>query len=154
MEPLVKALASVLYVGYVPFAPGTFGTLAAIPIAVVFAQLGTEHAVAAVMAFVGFVFLAIAVAGRAEELFGEKDSGRIVIDEVAGYLAATMLLPVSWSTVITAFVLFRLFDILKPFPAAWVDREWSGGAAVVLDDVIAGLYTQVVLRFAVALGWL
>ncbi len=154
MAQLSKILASFFYVGYVPVAPGTFGSAAAIPLAIALARLAEYHWLAAVAAFVLLTAAACPIAGQAEAAFGQKDSGRIVIDEVAGYLAATLLLPGSWSVLLAAFVLFRLFDVLKPFPAGWIDRDLGGGAGVVLDDVIAGFYTQAVLRVLLALGLL
>jgi phosphatidylglycerophosphatase A len=151
---LTKILASFFFVGYIPVAPGTFGSAAAIPLSIALAWLAEHHWLAAVAVFALITVAACPIAGRAETAFGQKDSGRIVIDEVAGYLAATLLLPLSFPVLLAAFVLFRLFDVLKPFPAGWVDRELGGGAGVVLDDVVAGFYTQGVLRVLLALGWL
>jgi phosphatidylglycerophosphatase A len=74
------------------------------------------------------------------------DDGRIVIDELIGYLTAVMFLPFSWSTAIIAFVLFRFFDIFKIFPASWFDTRMKNAFGVVLDDVVAGIYAGLVLR--------
>jgi phosphatidylglycerophosphatase A len=84
-------------------------------------------------------------------VFGEHDSSHIVIDEVAGYVVATALLDFSWLAAGLAFCLFRLFDILKPFPASWVDRHVGGGLGVVGDDVVAGIFAGVVARILLCL---
>ncbi|GIW45001.1 MAG: phosphatidylglycerophosphatase A [Candidatus Binatia bacterium] len=154
MNFLVRVFASVFFVGYMPVAPGTFGSAAAIPLSILQAALATAHPWAALAVFAAFVAVASGIAGRAEAVFGQKDSSRIVIDEVAGYLTATLFLPPSWEVLAVAFVLFRFFDVVKPFPAARIDRGLGGGLGVVLDDVVAGMYTQVCLRVLLALGWL
>ncbi len=154
MTFLVKLFASGFFIGYVPLASGTFGSVLGIPVALGQARLASWNSWAAVASFALFVCVASWVAGRAEEIFGRKDSSRIVIDEVAGYLAATLLLPPTWGILLGAFVLFRLFDVLKPFPAARIDRELGGGWGVVLDDVVAGIYAQACLRVLVAMGYL
>jgi phosphatidylglycerophosphatase A len=86
------------------------------------------------------------VAGEAEKLLAEKDSGKIVIDEIVGFLAATFLLEPSIGRFLAAFLLFRLFDILKPFPAGYLERHLRGGPGVVLDDIVAGIYTNILVR--------
>ncbi|MCX8073716.1 MAG: phosphatidylglycerophosphatase A [Candidatus Binatia bacterium] len=152
MALLIKLFASALFVGYIPVAPGTFGSLVAIPLAIAQAHLAACATWAALAGLVLFIALSAWCAGRAETIFGGKDSRQIVIDEVAGYLAATLFLPPTWGVLGAAFLLFRLFDVLKPFPAAWIDREVGGGWGVVLDDVVAGLYTQICLRAVLWLG--
>jgi phosphatidylglycerophosphatase A len=87
------------------------------------------------------------VSGRAEEIFQEKDSGRIVIDEVAGYLVAMTAVPFSWKAVALGFLLFRFFDITKIPPARFFDRQLKNGYGVVLDDVVAGVYSCLSLHF-------
>jgi len=91
------------------------------------------------------------VAGVASEELGEHDSPHIVIDEVAGYITATGFLDFSWIAAALAFFLFRLFDILKPFPASWFDRHVHGGLGVVGDDVVAGIFAGVVARIMLGL---
>lgn len=150
----VKLFASGFFVGYIPVAPGTFGSVVAIPLALVQSHLASWSVAAALLGWGLFVCFASWIATLAEKAFGKKDSSYIVIDEIAGYLAATLLLPPTWGVLLSAFVLFRAFDVLKPFPAARIDRELVGGWGVVLDDVVAGLYTQLCLRFLLATGWL
>ena len=101
--------------------------------------------------FGGLVAAAIVIAGEAEALFGEKDSGKITIDEVAGYIAATLFVRPSLGVVVASFLLFRFFDVVKIWPASHFDRAVRGGPGVVLDDVISGLFANVALR---VLAWL
>jgi phosphatidylglycerophosphatase A len=96
---------------------------------------------------VAFIFFACWISGEAERLFNEKDSGKIVIDEVAGYLVTMFALPFSWQGVILGFFLFRFFDITKIPPARYFDRQVKNGYGVVLDDVVAGIYSCLALHF-------
>lgn len=139
-------LASGGYLGYAPVASGTFGSLAGVALYPVFDSLRELSAALYVLTFFGLVAAAIWLAGEAEPIFGEHDSGRITIDEVAGYTAATLFVPPSLATIGVSFLLFRLFDVLKPWPADRIDAELPGGAGVVLDDVFAGLYANLALR--------
>jgi len=131
--------------GYVPLAPGTAGTAAAIPLwwALTHAPAGVYLAATAAVALTG-----IAAAGRAGRYYGVADSGHIVIDEVAGYLVTMAFLPRSLFAALAGFVLFRVCDVLKPWPARIFDREprWKNGAGVMLDDLFAGVW-------ALALTW-
>ena len=128
--------------GLAPFAPGTFGTLAAIPIYWLLASWGTPlyAAVVLIMALAG-----IHICRRAEEILGVSDHPGIVWDEVVGYLVAMSLLPADWLSVLLGFLAFRLFDILKPWPIGWLDRTVGGGLGVMLDDVLAGVYAGLLL---------
>lgn len=132
------------YTGYAPVASGTVGTLAAIPFFWLFAHI--PGSLLPVLACAVAIALACWFAGVAEKALDEHDSGVIVIDEVVGYLAATLLLPSTWTVTIYAFFIFRLFDIVKPPPAAYFDEQVRGGAGVVLDDVVAGLYANLATR--------
>ena len=123
--------------GYSPVASGTVGTLAAIPLYLLLARMPLPLYLVTVA---GFVFFSCWVAGAAETIFGEKDSGKIVIDEVAGYLVTMTAVMPSWTAVFAGFCLFRLFDIWKPAPANYFDRHLKNGFGVVLDDVAAGVY--------------
>jgi phosphatidylglycerophosphatase A len=86
------------------------------------------------------------IAGKAERILGKKDSANIVIDEVAGYLIAMACLPPSPACLASGFLFFRLFDIIKPPPSGWINTRMTGGLAVVLDDAVAGVYTNLLLR--------
>ena len=123
--------------GLSPFASGTVGTLAAIPFYLLLARLSLPLYL---LTTVAFTLFACWVSGLAEQVFQEHDSGKIVIDEVAGYLVTMTALPLSWQAVGVGFLMFRLFDITKPQPARWFDRSLKNGYGVVLDDVAAGVY--------------
>ena len=109
---ILKYIATLGFIGYLPFAPGTFGTLAA----VIFMFALKPSVLWHIALTVFFIIAGIVSSDKAEKLFGEKDSRHIIIDEFAGYMASLLFLPFSWGYVIAAFVLFRLFDILKPPP--------------------------------------
>ena len=130
-------------VGYAPVAPGTWGTLVGIPLVLLCGLLPPAWQAFAVVLF---IMGAIWIAQEAEILFGKKDPGAIVIDEMAGYLVALCGLPVTLPCLVAGFLLFRFFDIVKPFPIRYFERQFSGGAGVVLDDIFAGLYAGLVLR--------
>lgn len=151
MRRLILLLASGGYTGYAPFASGTVGTLVAIPLFWLFAPLQAASVPLSLGLWGAAVVAACWIAHRAEAQLGEHDSGVIVIDEIVGYLAATLFLPPTWEVTLLAFVVFRALDVLKPFPAGWIDRELPGGAGVVLDDVVSGLYSNVVTRVLAAL---
>ena len=132
-------------VGYLPLMPGTFGSLLSVGM---FLLLTRVVAGAALVAVVLVLIFAFTVAGiwagtRTEQLSGRKDPGKVVVDEVAGQFVA--LFPVTlvtrWSTaaVIVSFILFRFFDIVKPYPANRL-QEMNGGAGVMFDDLVAGVY--------------
>jgi phosphatidylglycerophosphatase A len=91
------------------------------------------------------------ISGQAEEVFGEKDSSKIVIDEVAGYLITMVAAPVSWKTIFLGFLLFRFFDVTKIPPARFFDRSLKNGYGVVLDDVVAGIYSCITLHLILGL---
>ncbi|NLC69991.1 MAG: phosphatidylglycerophosphatase A [Desulfuromonadaceae bacterium] len=143
MRSVILLLASNLGLGYAPVAPGTFGTLAGIPC---FWLLADRP-----MAFQAGIYLALLaiscqVAHRAGRIYRTADDGRIVIDELMGYLTTVLFLPFSWPTAVAAFVLFRVFDITKPPPVSTIDRMMKNGLGVVLDDVAAGIYAAATLR--------
>ena len=136
---IALAWATFFGAGYVPVAPGTAGTAAAIPLWWLLASAGPWVYVAAAVAI---TLTGIAAADRAGRYFGVADSGHIVIDEVAGYLVTMAFLPRTAFAAVAGFLLFRICDILKPWPARVFDREprWKNGAGVVLDDVFAGVW--------------
>jgi phosphatidylglycerophosphatase A len=142
---LALAWASFFGSGYVPVAPGTAGTVAAIPVWWALSHApGWEYlAATAAIAITG-----MAAAQRAGLYYGVADSGHIVIDEVAGYLITMAFLPRTLFAALAGFLLFRACDVLKPWPASVFDRDprWKNGAGVVLDDLFAGLW-------ALALTW-
>jgi phosphatidylglycerophosphatase A len=140
---MVVILATAGGAGYAPVAPGTFGS--AIGVAL-YAPFSVLNPLLFALTVTAMLFLGIWAADEAERVFGKKDDGRIVIDEVVGQLvalapllvfagpAATRSLPLLGA----GFLLFRLFDIWKPGPVGWAERRFAGGAGVMLDDVVAG----------------
>jgi phosphatidylglycerophosphatase A len=145
-----RAIATAGGAGYLPVAPGTAGTLVAVP----FAWLGSGLplwawlAVTAVTTVIG-----IWAAGVADEAWQSHDSGRIVIDEVAGYFMTMALVSrADWLTLAVGFVVFRILDIVKPPPVRWIDEKVGGGAGVVLDDVAAGVMGCAIMYVAATYG--
>ena len=150
MRKLIMAVVTVGGAGYAPVAPGTVGTLVAVPLFPVLDALRTATPLGAVVALAGLGALAVWAAGAAGPILGEVDSSHIVVDEVVGYLVAAAFLDFSWWNAALAFCLFRLFDIVKPFPASWVERRLGGGLGVVGDDVVAGIFAGIVARILLA----
>jgi phosphatidylglycerophosphatase A len=134
--------------GYAPTAPGTFGTLGAIPLYLALSRLPEAGYLGATL---GFAALSIFAAHRAGKYWGIPDASPIVIDEVAGYLLTMALIPLSWRSVAAGFLFFRAFDILKPWPASAFDRM-KNGFGVVLDDLAAAAYAWGALRGLEVLG--
>jgi len=150
---VILSMSSAGGLGYIPKAPGTFGTLAAIPLWWALVGLGDWRLfLGAVVVFTAF---SIWVASEAEKIYPEHDSGKIVIDEVAGLLLTVVGVPFEPMLVLTAFVVFRFFDILKPPPVRQIDARLGGGAGVILDDTMAGAYGLLVMHGACWLngGW-
>ena len=144
-ESAVIFLASGFFVGNLPLAPGTFGSLIGLPTAFLLSRLNLLPSMAFILLF---IFFAIGIASAAEKILNQKDPGKIVIDEIAGLMAAFAGLPFNLKTAIAGFVIFRALDIFKPFPIRAAESKLSGGSGVVLDDVLAGIYTNLILRLA------
>jgi phosphatidylglycerophosphatase A len=123
--------------------PGTAGTLVGIPLYWVFSAMPWPLWLITAAAF---TCLAVQVSGEAEKLFERKDAQCIVIDEIAGLQWALFLIPPTALHVVLGFILFRLFDIVKPFPARWVQERLPGGIGVVGDDLVAALYASLSLH--------
>jgi phosphatidylglycerophosphatase A len=142
----VHLLAFGLGSGAAPKAPGTFGTLAAIPLYLLIQPLSPVSYLALVVAM---FLLGIWLCGRTSRDLGVHDHGGIVWDEWVGFLLTLWMAPTGFIWLLAGFVLFRLFDILKPWPIGWLDRHVSGGLGIMLDDVLAGLYGLALLQLAV-----
>ena len=140
---IVEGLATALYLGKIPFAPGTFGTLMGIPVAWLFIQAGP---VAYMVLTIALILFACVIAELHERYTNAHDPKEIVIDEVAGYVVAMTWLPYTWQSFLGAFLLFRLFDIWKPGPIRKMDQTIKGGLGTVLDDVAAGLAASIILQ--------
>jgi phosphatidylglycerophosphatase A len=150
MRLLVIILASAGFVGYIPVASGTFGTMVAVPLFWGFDALRATSVPLYVLTYVALVAAACWIAGLAEHYFREHDSHKIVIDEVVGYLAATLFVAPSWPHALAAFLIFRALDVFKPFPAGYIDKNLPGGYGVVLDDVVSGIYSNVMVQLLIA----
>lgn len=137
---LVVAIATGAYVGYLPPAPGTLGSLLGL---VLLWPLGPGTA--QILVTLCLIAVGIVVADRAAKVLGAEDPSAIIIDEIAGIAVATMLLPPRFPERVAAFILFRFFDVIKPFPARQAERL-SGGLGIVADDLIAGLYANVLIQ--------
>ncbi|MDX1538097.1 phosphatidylglycerophosphatase A [Arsukibacterium sp.] len=129
--------------GLAPKAPGTFGTLVAIPFIIGFAALGFIWYLAFLLA--GTV-LGIYICGKTARDVGEHDHGAIVWDEVIGYALTMLLVPLSVQSLLIGFLLFRFFDILKPWPIRWLDRRIHGGLGIMLDDLLAAVPAWLILQ--------
>ena len=139
----VRFLATWHYSGLSPKAPGTIGTLAAVPAGAALLYFGGSTAL--VIGILTVSVLGIYVSHRYALESGLKDPGEVVIDEVAGMWIALLPAGLVWWQILGAFVLFRLFDILKPGPVGWADRRLSGGLGIMADDLIAGALSALVL---------
>ncbi|PKN69773.1 MAG: phosphatidylglycerophosphatase A [Deltaproteobacteria bacterium HGW-Deltaproteobacteria-12] len=140
-QKAIKFLACGFGSGLAPIAPGTFGTLAGVPICLLCLPLPWFLRLLVVLALMA---LAVYVSGRAEEIYSKKDDQRIVIDEIVGFQVTMLPVTITILHLCAGFVLFRVFDILKPFPLNNLQRL-PGGWGVVLDDVGAGIYAGLVL---------
>lgn len=131
--------------GISPVAPGTMGTLVAVPIyyGLSFFRLDYYALVVLFLAAIG-IFLC----DKTAKDWGVHDHQSIVWDEIVGYLIAMTALPVQWNWMLAGFCLFRFFDILKPWPIGWADRQVSGGLGIMLDDVLAGMISCFILHGA------
>ena len=144
-QKAIKFLASGFGSGLAPIAPGTFGTLAGVPICLLCLPLPWFLRLLFVLALMA---LSVYITGRAEEIYQRKDDQRIVIDEIIGFQVAMLPVAITGLHLGVAFVLFRLFDILKPFPLNNLQRL-PGGWGVVLDDVGAGIYAGALMLILV-----
>jgi len=129
-------------------APGTFGTLAAVPLYLALVQAQSLIVYSVVTLLV--ILVGVWICGQAAEKLGEHDFGGIVWDEIAGFLVTMWLIPFTWQAVALGFILFRVFDIVKPWPIRWIDRQVDGGLGIMLDDVLAGVFAGGLLFYIVS----
>jgi phosphatidylglycerophosphatase A len=141
-KSVILFIAQGAYSGRLPFAPGTAGTVVGVLLYLLVKGLGPAWYLAAAAAV---IVIGIWTAGRAEVQLGKKDAQSIVIDEIAGYLVAMFLVPAGWGFIVAGFLLFRFFDIAKPWPLKRL-QDLHGGAGVMLDDIGAGIYANIVLQ--------
>lgn len=140
---IAKWIATWFLSGHVPKAPGTFGSIAALPFAWVLVQLGGLWllALSAALVFVAGLW----AAKRYMEDLGEHDPGAVVVDEVVGQWLTLLLAPLTPLAYILGLLAFRIFDILKPWPIGWLDQHVPGAFGVMIDDVVAALYAGALL---------
>ena len=143
MKRFILVLATGFGVGYSSIVPGTLGTLVALPIYYFLSEIPSPLYE---ITLVGFFFLSVWISENAERFFRKKDDRRIVIDEIMGFLITMLWIPKTVPFIIIGFFLFRFFDILKPFPIRRLEKGLKGGYGVVLDDVVAGIYANIVLH--------
>jgi len=129
--------------GLMPKAPGTFGTIAAIPLYFAMSDLSLlSYLIITVLVTLVGIYLC----AYTSKALGVHDHGGIVIDEIAGYLITMIAVPFDWLWMVVGFLLFRFFDILKPWPISWIDKHVQGGLGIMLDDVLAGVFALICLQ--------
>ncbi|HEY6395495.1 MAG TPA: phosphatidylglycerophosphatase A [Candidatus Binataceae bacterium] len=147
MRPIVIFLATGAYSGFAPVAPGTAGSLVGLILVwAVFGPMWTHSPWIFLAIFIAAFAVSCWISGEAERIFDQHDSSHIVIDEVLGMIATMFLNPISFPYLMLGFLVFRVFDVLKPFPANLIDRRVRGGAGVMLDDLAAAIYANLVLQ--------
>lgn len=134
--------------GLAPVAPGTFGTVGALVCFLPFATMAAGRPLLYAVTVVGLIVIAVWCSEAGEAHYKRHDVGNIVIDEFAGFFVTMFLVPSNARTLALAFVLFRIFDIVKIPPARQIDKGWPGGWGVVMDDVVSGVYANVVMQIA------
>ena len=144
MNNLIIIFTTGFYSGYFPIASGTAGTFVGVGLYLLMDKLLPLPY--GIVTFVFFI-LGILASSKAEIIFGKKDSGKIVIDEIVGFMVTMFAIPSVWGYILAGFFLFRLFDVIKPFPIRRFEKI-EGGLGVMLDDFIAGLYVNLILH-----GW-
>ena len=132
--------------GLAPRAPGTAGTLVAVPLYLLLAQLAPWHYL---LAIIIMFIVGIGLCQLTADALGVHDHPAIVWDEIVGYLCTMVAAPAGWMWVALGFVLFRLFDVLKPWPVRYIDRRVHGGFGIILDDLLAAVMASVCLQLAV-----
>lgn len=148
MIRLAVFLATVAYCGYFPVAPGTVGSAAGVVVYLL--VWWTQSRAVEVGLIVAIFVVGTWAATHAERYFGGIDPGPVVIDEVLGQLVTFAFIPIGWHAAIAGFVLFRIYDVIKPFPADRLEK-FHGGLGIMSDDAAAGVYANVTLR---VLMWL
>ncbi len=134
--------------GLAPVAPGTFGTLVGIPFFIAMAGLPLPLFLALTLLL--FV-VGVWICDRSSAALGVHDHPGIVWDEIVGYLVTMIAAPLQWQWLLIGFLLFRLFDILKPWPIRWLDRRVGGGFGIMVDDLLAGIFSLAIMQLLLAI---
>jgi phosphatidylglycerophosphatase A len=136
-------IATGFYSGYLPKAPGTWGSLVGL---LIFFLLHTLSLGIYLAVVAGIFLIGTFAAGEAEKIMDHPDPGLVVIDEIAGMLVTMTAVPATPLAMALGFVLFRIFDIWKPFPVNFFDQRFHGGLGIMLDDIVAGIYSLIILQ--------
>jgi phosphatidylglycerophosphatase A len=131
--------------GLAPKAPGTFGTLAAIPVFLLLTILmptPLTYAVAVIIMGLAGIY----ICGKTADDVGVHDHPAIVWDEFIGFFITMFMVPVSWESILMGFILFRVFDIFKPWPISFIDKKMTGGLGIMFDDVVAGIFALAIMQ--------
>ena len=139
----VMFLATGCFIGNISFAPGTFGSVLGLPLSFFLSKIDFSMGVLLTLVFILF---AIWIAHEAEKTLNTEDPGCIVIDEIAGIILTLFGLPFNITSVTAGFLVFRVLDIWKPYPIRFLEKKFSGGIGIVLDDVVAGILSNLILR--------
>ena len=134
--------------GLLPAVPGTWGSVAAIPFCLLLSLVPASFQI---FVFTILVLFGVGICQKAEERLGSKDPGCVVFDEFMGMAVTLAGIPLSFGTVLAGFILFRIFDIAKPWPVKVFDKSYPGGAGIMLDDLAAGVYARIVLGIGLVL---
>jgi phosphatidylglycerophosphatase A len=150
MHTLIMLIATGFYSGYLPKAPGTWGSLVGVLLVFLLHALSLQIYLSVVA---GLFIVGSFVAGEAEKILDDRDPGVVVIDEIVGMLITMIAVPVTPLTMALGFILFRGFDIAKPFPVNFFDQHFHGGLGIMLDDVVAGIYSLIIMQLILLLAF-
>jgi phosphatidylglycerophosphatase A len=139
----VMFVATGCFVGNISFAPGTFGSMMGLPLCFILSKIDWK---AALFLTILFIFFSIRIAQEAENILKLEDPGCIVIDEIAGIMVTFIGLPFNMINVVLGFIIFRVIDIVKPYPIRSLEKRLTGGTGIVMDDVAAGVFSNILLR--------
>ena len=143
-------IATGFYSGYLPKAPGTWGSLVGVLLVFLLHALSLQIYLSVIA---GLFIVGSFVAGEAEKILDNRDPGVVVIDEIVGILITMIAAPVTPLTMALGFILFRIFDIAKPFPVNFFDQHFHGGLGIMLDDVVAGIYSLIIMQLIFLLAF-
>lgn len=143
LNKLMIFVATGFYAGYIPIAPGTAGSLIGIGLYLLLNGFSTAY----YLLIISFLFIfGVYISNETEALFKKRDPSQVVFDEIIGMLVTMILLPAKSGWLVAGFFLFRFFDILKPYPIRNIEKRFNGGLGIMLDDVAAGIYANVLLQ--------
>lgn len=145
-KKILVLLATFFNIGKISKAPGTMATVATIPFFILMTGVLKLQSITYMMTVIVVCLVGIFAAQAYESESVEHDAKEIVIDEVAGFLITMTLVPCTWKGILAGFILFRIFDIFKPWPISYLDRKVKGGTGVMVDDIAAGMFANIILQ--------